>query len=282
MKKNEIVVSFSGGESSAYMAWGLNSNESYVCRFIFANTGQENEETLRFVRECDERWSLGVVWLEAETHHNLRKGCTHKVVDFSTADRDGRCFEEMIVKYGIPNTTWPHCTRELKQGPINSWKRSNGLRGAPTAIGIRSDEFDRMSSKAEKESLIYPLVTGGITKNDVKRFWQKQPFGLGLDEHQGNCKWCWKKSNRKLWTLVKEDAAQFDFPRRMEEQHGLKGHNKDGLNRKFFRNHRSTEDILREAVTVEFAPFTEVDWRYELGFDLEGGCSGGCEIGADN
>lgn len=56
-------LSFSGGRTSAYMLWRvLQSNgglpaDAVVC---FANTGKEEEATLRFVRDCAERWSVPI------------------------------------------------------------------------------------------------------------------------------------------------------------------------------------------------------------------------------
>jgi len=48
----EEVLSFSGGRSSALMTIErLKANNDSVV--IFANTGKENEATLKFVNDCD-------------------------------------------------------------------------------------------------------------------------------------------------------------------------------------------------------------------------------------
>jgi hypothetical protein len=31
---------------------------------VFANTGQEREETLEFVKQCDDHFGFGTVWIE--------------------------------------------------------------------------------------------------------------------------------------------------------------------------------------------------------------------------
>lgn len=49
--KQKILVSFSGGETSAFMInWLLKNMPEYEYKFVFANTGEENEETLVFVQ----------------------------------------------------------------------------------------------------------------------------------------------------------------------------------------------------------------------------------------
>lgn len=55
-----LLVSFSGGETSAYLAkWLLdNKSKEYNMIFVFANTGDEEERTLEFVNECSVRWGL--------------------------------------------------------------------------------------------------------------------------------------------------------------------------------------------------------------------------------
>lgn len=89
--KPKLLVSFSGGETSAFMAQWLwkHHRDDYDMIFVFANTGQENEETLEFVQKCADHFGFPVVWVEAVVHHGKRKASTHRIVDFETASRDG-------------------------------------------------------------------------------------------------------------------------------------------------------------------------------------------------
>jgi hypothetical protein len=220
-------------------------------RVGFANTGQENEETLSFVDQCDKHFGFGVTWVEAEVFHDERASSGHRVVTFETASRFGEPFEEVIKKYGIPNRDWPHCTRELKINPLDSWLRSIGWEEGTyqKAIGIRADEKHRRGAH------LYPLLDWlPMTKPEVNEWWMKRPFRLNLTGYQGNCKWCWKKSSRKLLTIMDEAPAKFDFPARMEAQYGRVGPEigkpeTEYDRRVFFRGRLSTED-LREVYAL--------------------------------
>lgn len=285
MEKKDLISSFSGGETSAYMSFILSQDQRYNCHHIFANTGEEDERTLDFVNAIDKLYGLNVIWLEAVVHHGERVGTTHKIVTYETASRNGEPFKEVIKKYGIPNKAYPHCTRELKLAPIKSWMKEMGLSNALSAVGIRADEMDRISSQAEKNKIIYPLIKAGITKKDIKKWWSTSPVKLGLDEHEGNCKWCWKKSPRKLITLAIDRPEIFNFPRTMEKKHGLSGHNIDGTKRVFFRGNKSTKDIFEMAEKAisdpTFKKFTEPDYTAQHELDLENGCGESCEVYAD-
>ena len=284
---SRLFISFSGGETSGFMAqWCLkhwaDKYDEVVC--LFANTGQENEETLYFVAKCDQAFGLNVVWVEGEVHHGKRKGNTHRVVDFATASRNGEPFEQTIQKYGIPNQAYPHCTRELKMNPMLSYLRSIGWKTGTydTVVGIRADEIDRASPDRKKKRLLYPLISDvPMTKPDINEWWAKQPFRLQLKGYEGNCKWCWKKSFRKHFTLLSEHPDWYDFPERMEKQYPTNGHNVDGNPRTFFRGNRSVADLRKMAETETWEPASDDSRTGQLTLKLDepgGGCSESCEV----
>lgn len=251
-----LFVSFSGGETSGYMAalchmaWRGKWDKIVT---VFANTGEENEETLEFVHQCDRRFGLNTVWVEAVVGKG-RTGTSHRIVDISTASRRGEPYEAVIQKYGIPNQEWPHCTRELKLRPMKSYIESLGWEPGTyeAAIGIRADEPKRRSKTAKKNGIIYPLMDmRATTKPEVNEFWMSQPFRLNLMGYEGNCKWCWKKSARKLFTIMSDNPERFNFPEKMEERYGTVGAEfgkpeTKYTHRVFFRGEMSTK-ALREA-----------------------------------
>lgn len=270
----KIISSFSGGKTSAYMTLKLKEQYYDDLVVLFANTGQEHEKTLDFVNNCDKEYGLNVIWLESVTHHNKRKSSSYKVVDYESADRDGGVFEEMIKKYGIPNKSYPHCTRELKLNPIKSWIRDNIKTAYKMAIGIRIDEPSRQSKDAEINSLFYPLIDWKVSKYDVNEFWRLKSFDLGIMDYQGNCKTCFKKSNKKLLTIASENPEWFEFNDKMESLYGISGHNIDGTKRVFFRGHKSAKDIIELSKTEQTDIF---DWIAKIDEDENSGCSESCE-----
>jgi hypothetical protein len=284
MKK--LGISFSGGRTSAVMTKLCveKYKDTHEIVVTFANTGCEHEKTLEFVDKCDKHFGWGVVWLEAVVNPLKGKGVRHKVVDFTTASRKGEPFEAYIAKYGMPDRNHNHCTSRLKEDVMYSYRREIGWGRNDyfTAIGIRADEVDRVSSKRLEKNLIYPLVDWGWTKEDVKRECASWPFDLDLKgEHYGNCVWCWKKSLRKLMTLAKDDASVFDFPERMESLHEWTN-NTDSNPRRFFRGRKSVVDIVEMARMTYFEPYEdEPIFEPHPELDFGSSCGESCEIGAD-
>ncbi|MBB3020703.1 hypothetical protein FHR70_003789 [Microvirga lupini] len=298
--KSRLFISFSGGRTSAYMTKRLldlaaERNDGTEIVVLFANTGQEHEETLRFVDRCDKHFGFNVVWVEAVVDPEHGKGTGFRVATFETAARRGEPFEPVIKKYGIPNSSFPHCTRETKERPMTAYLRSIGWDAGTydTAIGLRSDEKGRKNSKAKELRLIYPLIKWGVTKQAVLSWWAQQPFDLNLPEHWGNCLTCWKKSDRKLATIARERPEWFDFFRRMEATYPDAGPG-DGRDRprRFFRGKKTVNDIFAIGMSNTFVPYTpDTELQFEMdmfGFvvlddlDLGGGCGDSCEVFSDS
>lgn len=276
---DRILVGLSGGRTSAYMARKLVDKygvENVIC--LFCNTSAEHLATYDFVRNIEKLWGFNVCYLEVDVHHDKRKGCTHKVVKFEDLKRNNELFEEVIKKYGIANKVYMHCTRELKTNVVKSFVRDNKLNNLSYAIGIRSDEIDRM--KFEKgRNLIYPLVSEfPTTKRDVLDFWKKQDFDLELPEHYGNCVACFKKSARKMLTIAKNNPREYDFMNRMEMRYGsLKGKKRLVLTQSRFNKwladgeNMTIRKMVRLAQEIDFEEFSD---PY---FDQHDGCSETCE-----
>ena len=224
--KKKLLVSFSGGETSAFMAQWLwkHKQDEFEMLFVFANTGQENEETLQFIQQCENEFGFKINWIEADVKEGKGNGTRFKLTDFENASRNGEPFEAVIKKYGIPNTSFLHCTRELKMNPIKAYAKSIwGKEKYYLAIGIRIDEFDRMNANKDKLRIIYPLIAKEMqpmTKPMINFWWKQQPFRLELKGYQGNCITCYKKSDKKLFQIAKENPKAFDFFDRMEQLYG--------------------------------------------------------------
>jgi len=302
MVKKKLLISFSGGETSAYMAARLltEKRDEYEIALVFANTGQENEETLVFVEAFAKHFKVKIYWIEGLHFYGLGKGTRFKLVDFETADRVGRTFESFVSVYGLPNSAAPQCTRELKGAPIKAFARLFlGWRGYYTAIGIRADEADRMTKSARNSKFIYPLIsTWPTTKPEVNAFWAAMPFRLKLKGYEGNCVFCWKKSKKKLLKIAQERPEVFAFPAHLEATYGdfFPAHRAEAWrkagkeipkNIKMFRGSVSALDILAEAATLPPVEVSDDSVEVDIlgspinpdDLDLVGGDS--CEVWAD-
>lgn len=290
--KKKLCISFSMGETSGFMTqWCLdNLKDEYEMVVVCANTGEEDEESLKFGDQCDKYFGWNMVWVEAVVDPEFGKGTEHRIVTFETASRKGEPFEDMIAKFGIPNSKFKHCNRELKLRPITSYLRDGlGWSEYYTAVGIRADETSRITwDKAAENRIIYPLVTNiRITKPHINSYWSKMPFRLNIKSYEGNCKTCWKKSKRKLMTIAQEHPERFEFFRKMEQVYGdfiPPSRDQDQeLPIRFFRGNESVEDIFEESkfpfpIAIDEKLNTAVQtsiWDEYL--DSNFGCTESCE-----
>lgn len=210
-------LSVSGGRTSGYMLWRtLQANggklppEAIAC---FANTGKEEEATLRFVRDCSVHWGVPITWVE---YRNDERG--YAVVDFDSASRNGEPFAAIIAKRQyLPNPVTRFCTVELKIRTMHKHLAALGWRdgdGWDQFIGIRADEQRRVakirarpSPETVKETMCMPLADAGVTVHDITEFWSRQPFNLELPTYNGrtlagNCDLCFLKPANQIRTLI--------------------------------------------------------------------------------
>lgn len=247
-----------------------NMADVFDLRFIFANTGWEHPDTLRFVNEVDTRYGLGLAWVEAVPRRHTGKSSGHRVVTYETASRNGEPFEAVVAAYGLPNHTYLHCTRELKRHAIDDYSASIGWSKTMMAIGIRADETRRVNPKtAEARKLVYPLVSMIPTsKDEVLAFFEDFDWDLRIPEHQGNCIGCFKKSDKKLLTLFRESPANFEFSVKLDQLYRDVGPNNVLGPRRMYRGHRSAPALV--------AQFAAADPNYRPPTH-DGGCSESCE-----
>ena len=290
--RDKICISFSGGRTSAVMTDRLlREYPDKEVIITFANTGMEHPDTLRFVDACDRELFGGkVVWLEAVVHQEHGKGNTYKVVDYETAARNGEPYRESVTKYGLFNPTNPSCTARVKIVPMRKYLKDRGFllgknnRNYNTAIGIRADEADRISSEREKYGLVYPLIRWGVTKQQVLAKCAEWDFDLRIDEHLGNCVGCFKKSLRKLATVSIDLPEAFKVWEEMEDtfKDFKNDINKDPETgyRRMYRGNRTVSDIFKEGRKEGFRPFRSETPTFDK-LDVQGGCGESCEVYSD-
>lgn len=212
------VISFSGGRTSGYMLWRiLQSNQGLPddAIVVFANTGKEEEATLRFIEDCSVNWQVPIHWVEYQWNDNSK--LRFKSVNFNTASRQGEPFMSMIHESTgyLPNPVARICTATLKIRTIDKYLKSLGWQHNENMdwIGIRADEM-RRAAKIQRERT--PLVTAGVTKAIVGEFWKNQPFDLGLPNNNGvtmhgNCDLCFLKPAHQILSLIRENPNRADW-----------------------------------------------------------------------
>lgn len=280
-----ISISFSGGRSSAVMAKIVSDMmiaEGREFAIVFANTGAEHPNTLDFVRDCEIHWGLPIVWVEARFQFQKRKGVRHKIVNYETASRDGLPFKGFVLKHGIPSPSHPQCTTYLKTMVIRSYLQNElkwDYKEYYSCVGIRADEIDRMSSQQELLKLLYPLIDLNLTKEDILKIMAQEDFDLDLPgEHYGNCVTCWKKDDRKLFTIAQDNPEFFNLFKELEKYKDIEAKNKNN-ERRFYRHNRTVQDILDQAKLMPNEErFLDINkFLYTKDIDESYGCEDSCE-----
>lgn len=230
------VINFSGGRTSAYLLYHLLSyipKENIIVNF--ANTGREDEATLKFVKNCEEDLQIKFNWVEFDLDYsdldkNGKPKKTFKIVNYETASRNGEPLGKSIERNNfVPNLMVRNCTIDSKIKVMEKFRESIGVTKDKCIvyIGIRYDEPKRWSKNVNQfpdnfDQIAYPLVDWKVTKQMVLDFWKKKPFDLELVEPFGNCDLCYLKSAKKRIAVLqqKPEAAKWwsDIEQKFGEQ----------------------------------------------------------------
>lgn len=279
--KKKLLISFSGGRTSAYMLWWLwnvwEDRHNWEMIAVFANTGKEVEGTLFFIDECAAEWNIPIVWIEGYPSEKGKGWAVrHKVVTYETASRNGEPFEAMIARLGIPSSEAPFCSPQLKREAIFDFARSIGWNDYKIAIGIRADETKRIGRNKKNKKIILPLVTlNPKNKVEIILWWKQQSFDLDIHPDDGNCDNCWKKSFPGLVRNMVRKPDSFKWWEEMTNKYGRFNprENKE-LDRQvnFFRGNKSVFDI-RELAKLSQAEVKQLNFLETLD-----GCAETCEV----
>ncbi len=231
-KIKTVLLSVSGGRTSHYMIryfldnredvarrMGINESElEYI--FVFANTGLEHDDTLRFVRDTEKYFGIKIVWVEGVPVFGERTATQHRIVNYDTAYRldqykdENHPYTAHVRRYGVPTISKVNCTREMKRNAINSYMKSIGHDEKTTfitAIGIRFDEERRCANKPEERNLVYPMAHWVPTvEKQVLDFWSQYEWDLKIPRWLGNCVHCYEKADSVL------ERAYLDYPTAFE------------------------------------------------------------------
>lgn len=261
-----LMVTVSGGRSSAMMARHIQTSEKYKDFekiYVFANTGQERVETIDFLKNIVKYWKMDLHIVEAVGSDVMGVGIDYKLVDFDTLSMNSEPFDAVIrhknkgIFEGLPSQESPYCSENLKTIPCKKFcDEIFGVNNYLRAIGFRKEDMPKRITFAEAKidkTRIFPLLTDfyvPIDNLELNRWWDKQDFKLEIHGKFGNCELCWKKSKKNLIDNIRYGARTIEWWQDMEEKY----------NSTAYRGRLSINDLVKLAEQ----PFTP-----ELEFPIE-------------
>ena len=237
------VVMVSGGRTSGYLAYLMRDEPNTI--FIFNNTGAEHPETIKFIEKIDSKWLKGkLIKLESVINPIKGLGTTFKIIkNYSDLTMGINLFENMVKKYGIPNLKYRHCTRELKLQPSKKYLKFYNMKNYKVYLGIRGDEPKRINEKTGFWGNKATYILSHIDKQDIFNFWNKQNFDLEIDEHLGNCEFCFFKTDKKLKKVFNERPHLINMVKHLEQYKRVGSIYETG--RFMFRKNRNVEQLIK-------------------------------------
>ena len=267
------IISFSGGRTSAFMLYKILQSHNGVlpdyCHVVFCNTGKEMQQTLDFVKDCQENWDIKIDWLELydidingyKPSENSRDWIfKYRITDYDNCFKKGEPFELLIDHYKkLPNATNRFCTYLLKQRAIIWYERILNLNNPTHILGLRYDEphrVHRIKSRQDNKDHICPLYDAKLTNLDVKAFWNASNFDLNLIAKNGhtvfgNCDMCFLKGKNQLKYMMKHKQNLADW--------WIDQENKTGKTFKYDISFQEIKDLDKNQLQLNFDQEESID-----------------------
>ena len=155
MSNKKKVVSDSGGRSSKFLAkFMLDKYGKDNVDFVFMDTGEEHEETYKFIRSCNKAFGLDLTCLRGDFSLPIGAGVGYRVVSIDDIKPDSKPFEEMMAKYGVPYIGGMFCTDRMKLKPYKKYcDKTYGKNNYETWLGVRYDEPKRLVGDNKNKEL---------------------------------------------------------------------------------------------------------------------------------
>lgn len=206
------VVSFSGGRTSAYMVYLIEQMRKADewkgnVEYIFMDTGAEHPRTYEFIKKVVESFGIELTCLQGDFEQPVGVGHSYKVVPIESLKHDmiNGPFGRLMAKYGVPTVASSWCTSRMKEETHDKYcDEKYGKGNYITWLGIRYDEPKRLRI-GKNPNLRYMAEITDFEKEDILDFWESMPFDLEIDEHLGNCVFCFKKSINKVALAARDE-----------------------------------------------------------------------------
>ena len=285
------VVSFSGGRTSAYLCKVMiDTFGRENVDFIYMDTGAEHPKTYGFIKRVNEHFNLNLTCLQGDFNQPVGEGHTYNVVDINELKHDpaNGVYGQLMKKYGVPTLASAWCTSRMKEETHDKYCDDKyGKENYITWIGIRADEPNRLNI-GKNPLLRYMAEITDFEKQDVIHWWSKMPFDLEIDEHLGNCVFCFKKGHSKIALAARDEPellaqwkesinqASDRLSREKEKDGGLLEPYIEYIEKGvMYRNRKKVDDVI-----AMFSMFDDNELRDTVYRNTKnsGGCSESCEV----
>ena len=285
------IVSFSGGRTSAYLVHLMEQkrkNEGWDVEYVFMDTGAEHPKTYEFIRNVVKHWGIELTCLKAVVNPEMGKSNDYKIVSVDELKWDLSVMKTAMKKYGAFTLNRPYCTEKLKTIIFNKYKADVLETKYKTWLGIRADEPRRIKftnanadlfkkKTGNPENVHYLAFLSDFEKQDILQFWQGQEFDLEIQEHEGNCVFCVKKSLKKIALAQRDNPELYDDWLEMTNSNDVRIMPADKFGQgRIYRQWHSPEMVI-----ASFKHVSDTDLKdsiYKSKETAAGSCTESCEV----